>query len=69
MAAMHIALLALLIGGLGGQIEISGDYLTTLGVGFGAMEPNSGLRAASYGTEGQRFESSRARTRVLQSKL
>jgi hypothetical protein len=39
------------------RFGISGDYLATWDTTFGLLEPN----CRCYGTEGQRFESSRAR--------
>ena len=41
--------------------RISGDYLATWDARFGLLEPNSAYSLSVYGTEGQRFESSRAR--------
>jgi hypothetical protein len=45
----------------GPRNPLSGDCLATRRAGFGSVEPKICLRAAVYGTEGQRFESSRAR--------
>jgi hypothetical protein len=39
-----------------------GDFLATRCRAFGLLEPNLALRPSVYGTEGQRFESSRARS-------
>ena len=41
--------------------RLFGDFLASSRARFGSIEPNICLRAAVYGTEGQRFESSRAR--------
>ena len=37
------------------------EFLASWGVKFGLLEPTWACKAAVYGTEGQRFESSRAR--------
>jgi hypothetical protein len=43
------------------RVGISGDYLATWNAIFGLLEPNCECSLSLYGTEGQRFESSRAR--------
>ena len=43
--------------------RLFGDFLATSRARFGFIEPNICLRAAVCGTEGQRFESSRARSK------
>jgi hypothetical protein len=43
--------------------RVSGEFLAGWGIRFGLLEPNRGYWLSVYGTEGQRFESSRARYR------
>jgi hypothetical protein len=43
------------------KFRVSGEFLASWGARFGLLEPKLVSKAAVYGTEGQRFESSRAR--------
>jgi hypothetical protein len=55
----------------GTRTRFLGDFLATRRGGFGLLEPNHGGRSSVYGTEGQRFESSRARNHetAIQSQI